>query len=537
MVNYNSAKTTEKREGMKVFANMAESSKLRTFINAFTISGLSVLARLLGFISQIILARTFGTSMEMDAYFAVLSIPTILSGIAPVIFSAVLMPSLMSLKSNDFERQRLARMLLGQAAVLSIFVAGLGWLISPLVVQMFFPQLPTDLNIVTVQASRWVWAASGVSMLVSYMSAIRNADRRFGRVAFIVLLPAATIIACVLTLSSHLGIRSIALGLFISSLLQAGILFPCTFPALSLRAIAPTYHPDLRLILERIVPVILSLLPFTILGFITVYWAVGLPTGCVSYLGYSQGFAGFLSVAVGYGISVVSFPDMAEKFATGCGDSVFSVFEHRLHYVFLLAALGAVFIFVLRMPILGIAYQHGNFSSASLQGVASVLPWYLIGAVGIACLNLLRTFYYSMGNVIPLAGLGVAVPIAYFALAGWLSRWLSYEGIGMAYAGVSILWLLGALTLLPIGRYGLWSRDLFCFIVKVTIASLTSLLLTVWIQSILSSIVQEWLIIIMGIGIVVTVFTGVACFVLRIDEVRRIVAWTFNIQMLGNKLR
>ncbi len=494
---------------------------MRTLHNASLVSGLSIGAGALGFLSQITLAKTFGTTAQMDAYFGALSAPTILMGIAPVVFTAVILPTLASLKGNEAARTRLVQTLLGSMVLFSALVAGAGWLLSPIIVSAFFPLLPDALRATTVQASRLLWCAAGVSLLVSYVGAMRNVDRRFGRVAFIVLLPPLAIITSVLTLSSYLGTLSIALGLLAAGLLQLGIVFPHTFPPFSFRDALPTRHPDLGPLLRRIVPVSLSLLPFTILGFITVYWAAGLPIGCVSYLSYGQAFSGFLSVAVGYGISVVSFPDMAEEFAAGGLDKILAVFEYRFRYVFLLAAIGAVLLVVLRLPILAVAYRHGNFSSSSVRSVADVVPWYLIGAVSIACLNLLRTFSYSIDNVAPLATLGVGIPITYFALAGWLSHRFSYEGIAIAYAGVCVLWLLSAMTWLTQRKYGLWSRELSGFMVKVSLASVASVLMSASTRSIPSLTISEPAAMIVSTGVAIAVFAGAGHFILRIDEVRK----------------
>jgi putative peptidoglycan lipid II flippase len=507
---------------------------MTTFGNAVVVSGLSILGNVLGFLCQIILAKTFGTGREMDAYFSVLSIPAIIMGIAPVVFTAVILPSLASLRTDDVKRRKLISSLFGQTAILCVSAAVVGWFLSPLIVDFFFPPFSSALRANVIDASRLLWGAMGVSLLVSYLSAVRNADKRFGRAAFIGLLPAMTIILSVLTLSSFLGILSIAAGLLAGTILQTIVLLPNTFKSFKLRDSLPFFHPELRLILGRVTPVGISLLPFTLPGFIAMYWAADLPVGSMSFLSYSQGFAGFLSVAVGYGIAVVSLPDMAEKYASGRRDDVFALYEHRLRYVFLLAAMGAVVLIVLGRPILEIAYQHGKFSASSVQGVADVLPWYLIGAISIACLNLLRTFYYAVDNVVPLAKLGVAVPIVSFAAAGGLSRWLSYEGIGIAYASVSMIWLIAAMFYVPGRRYGLWTRSLVNYMAKVTIVSSASVFLSLWTQSNFLFLIPEWISMIIGTVLLVASFIVLGCFVFSIEEVRVMMKWPARALISGN---
>ena len=178
----------------------------------------------------------------------------------------------------------------------------------------------------------------------------------------------------------------------------------------------------------------MSLLPFTILVPIGFFLASQLETGSVSYLGYSQSFAGFLSVATSMGVSIVSFPDLADKFANKEGKSSLYKFEKKLRYVLLIAMFAAGAFIALRIPILTLFYQRGSFDSEPVNNLASVVPWYLLAAVFVAGLNLLRNLFYSKGEFKYIARLGLIIPIIFFVLAGFLKEIFSFVGIGVAYA-------------------------------------------------------------------------------------------------------
>ena len=180
--------------------------------------------------------------------------------------------------------------------------------------------------------------------------------------------------------------------------------------------------------------VTLSLLPFTILVPIAYFWASKLEIGSVSYLGYSQSFAGFLSVAVSMGISIVSFPDLADKFANEKGRDSLYKFEKTLRYVLLIAMIIAGLFIAIRIPILTLFYERGSFTVESVNNLASVIPWYLLAAVFVGGLNLLRNLFYSKGEFKNIAILGLIIPIIFFILAGFLKEKFSFVGIGIAYA-------------------------------------------------------------------------------------------------------
>ena len=175
-------------------------------------------------------------------------------------------------------------------------------------------------------------------------------------------------------------------------------------------------------------------MPFTILVPIAYFWASKLEIGSVSYLGYSQSFAGFLSVAVSMGISIVSFPDLADKFANEKGADSLHKFEKTLRYLLLIAMFAAGAFIALRIPILTIFYERGSFNAESVNNLASVVPWYLLAAVFVGGLNLLRNLFYSKGEFKYIARLGLIIPIIFFILAAFLKEKFSFLGIGIAYA-------------------------------------------------------------------------------------------------------
>ena len=130
--------------------------------------------------------------------------------------------------------------------------------------------------------------------------------------------------------------RSISLGFCIAFILQFIIFLKASKISLNFFSFNIKQMPY-KILLKQSFLVTLSLLPFTILVPIAYFWASKLEIGSVSYLGYSQSFAGFLSVAVSMGISIVSFPDLADKFANEKGRDSLYKFEKTLRYVLLIA--------------------------------------------------------------------------------------------------------------------------------------------------------------------------------------------------------
>lgn len=438
--------------------------------NTIVVTLLLILSSILGFIAQIVFVSKFGASVEMDIYFTLLSIPTVITGIIPVIFSSVLIPTFAGFKSSKTELDKFINSVWKFIFILAVSFTLIGYFITYINMDLFLPKNGVHYKNIGIQVSLMIWIGSGFSFMSSYLAAILNYNKQFFKVAWTSLLPAFFMIIIVLLFHENLGIFSISLGLCIAFTLQFIIFLKASKISLFFFSFNIKEIPYKKLLLKQSSLVILSLLPFTILVPIAYYWASGLEKGSVSYLGYSQSFAGFLSVAVGMGISIVSFPELAEKFASGKGESSLYAFEKKLKYVLLIAMFAAGAFISLKIPILTLFYQRGSFDVESVNNLARVVPWYLMAAVFVAGLNLLRTLFYSKGEFGLLARFGLVIPVLFFIMAGVLKEEFSYVGIGIANA-LSFAVLFFITVYLAKNKEAMFlTKNFYFFIIKNTLA-------------------------------------------------------------------
>lgn len=433
-----------------------------------------ILSSVLGFIAQIVFASSFGASVEMDIYFKIVSVPAIVTGISAIIFSSVLIPTFAKFKSERAELRKFINSIWIWILVFGISFIIIGFVVSVLNIDFFIPENTDYMRYLGIQVSLMVWIGSGFAIMSSYLSSILNYNKQFFKVSLTSILPALCMIIFVLIFRNELGVRSISLGFCIAFILQFIILYKASKISLISPILSIKQIPYKKLLLNQSFLVTLSLLPFTILAPIAYFWASELETGSISYLGYSQSFAGFLSVAVSMGISIVALPELADRFANDEGESSLHQFEQSLRYVLLLAIFAAGVMITLRLPILNLFYQRGSFDSESVINLSSVLPWYLLAAVFIGGLNLLRTLFYSRGEFNSIAKLGLVVPIIFFILAGILKEKLSFVGIGIAYSITFAFLFFMTVFLAKKEELNFLTNNFFIFILKNIISVVIS---------------------------------------------------------------
>lgn len=410
--------------------------------NTFFVTLFLLLSSVLGFLNQILFVTSFGASNEMDIYFKVTSVPSVISGISPAIFTSVLIPALAQFQSDPLKRTMFQNTWWQIIVIAALGFSFLGLSIFINQIDIYFPGIYDYERNLIVYLSVFIWISCGLNIISSYLSAILYYQERFVLVASTSLFPSLFMISSILMFRDELGVLSIALGYSLSFLVQ----FIIFRRASKVSFIGLKHTQSFRFAVNlgrQTVLVFLSLLPFSILVPIAYNFASTLEIGSVSYLGYSQSFAGFLSVATSMGVSIVSFPELANKFAGDDDDLYLQRFEQKLRYVLLFATFFAGLLIALRTPLISLFYQRGAFNESSVGKLARVLPWYLIASIFISGLNLLRNYFFASGKISYIARLGILIPIFFSILAYNLKERYAVEGLGISYAiSISMFFIL-----------------------------------------------------------------------------------------------
>ena len=228
------------------------------------------------------------------------------------------------------------------------------------------------------------------------------------------------------------------------------------------------------------------------------------------------------------GIAIVSFPELANKFANEKGDTSLLRFEKTLRYVLLIGMFAAGILIALRMPILSLFYERGSFDSNSVNSLANVLPWYLFAAVFVGGLNLLRNLFYSKGDYKNIARLGLIVPIIFFVLAGLLKEKFSYVGIGIANTLTFAILFFTTVYLAKDEEVQFLTKDFLYFFVRNLIAVVISILTVSMILSFMLEITSQLFSIILSLLIYLVIYILSSKFILKLKEIDEIGAIFMN---------
>lgn len=484
------------------------------FRSSLLITMAQIMTTIAGFGNQLLLAYLFGATATMDAYIAAVSVPGVVTGLAFSVFSFTFLPILVEHVSDQERFKEIATKLFLVTTCASLLISFLGIEGSSVLLKWVAGNLSADSLELALELSSLLWLVAGFTLLNSCLTAIHHSLKQFATPALMTPLPAAMMMASAWILSPYIGIKSVVLGWLVSCIFQVGFLLHGIISRFSLNWLK-LWDEILLSSVSRIVPVIASLLPFTILQTIEVFWASGLGPGSVSYLGYCQKIVVSLGSMLIYGISIVSFPYMAEDAARGNTDLVNLRMIRDLRLGLLFGMPIAVWLNIIMQVIMKMGFKWGAFDEQAGKGFLTVLPWYLLGMIPMTLMNVVVRVYVARGKFISLVFFG-ASPLIYFLLAGLLSQFFFFVGIGMAYA---VYWFLLFIVSTIFLKSGLWNGDFLRFLVKLGLA----VVLTQLAMSLVSSFMENRFVPLGNIAVVTIsgagVYIGLTYKILRLPEV------------------
>ena len=413
-----------------------------------TVSGMTLLSRILGFVRDFVIARAFGAGLASDAFFIAFKLPNLLRRMfAEGAFSQAFVPIL-----GEYRNQRSTdetRLLVDHVAsvlllilfvVTAIGVAAAPWLVW--VSAPGFAATPDKFEL-TVTLTRITFPYILFMSLVALAGGILNSWSRFALPAFTPVLLNLSFIAMALFAAPYFDPPVLALGwaVFIGGLLQLLIQFPALrkismLPRPTLRWRVAWSDPGVRRITRLMLPALLGVSVAQISLLLNTIFASFLQTGSVSWLYYADRLMEFPSGMLGAALGTILLPSLSRSHARRDTDEYSRLLDWGLRLTFLLAAPAALALAILAVPLVATLFYHGAFTPDDVEQTRRALIAYSVGLTGLILVKVLAPGFYAQQNVrtpvkIALISL-VATQAMNLAFIGWIAHAGLALSIGLA---------------------------------------------------------------------------------------------------------
>jgi putative peptidoglycan lipid II flippase len=415
----------------------------------------TMLSRIFGFIRDMVVAGIFGAGVTTDAFFVAFRIPNLLrrllaEGSLTVSFVPVFTEYLRN-KTRE-EALELANITFTALSIILVGVTLAGVLLSPLIVTIMAPGFTrtADQYTLAVFLTRLMFPYILLVSLGALCMGILNSLRHFAAPALSPVVLNLAMIVAALTLRNFFRepVVALAIGVIVGGVLQLAMQWPFLIRmGVRLKLDFRFRHPGVKRIGMLMLPAAFGAAIYQINVFIGTILASLLPTGSVSYLYYADRIVelplGVFAIAVG----TATLPSFSEQVALGKREELKRSISFSLSLILFVAIPATVALIALRVPIISVLFQRGEFGTESTLLTAQALLCYAVGLWAFSVIRIIVSAFYSLQDTRSPMMAAIVALIVNAALSVALMFPLQHGGIALATSiatavNVGMLWVI-----------------------------------------------------------------------------------------------
>jgi putative peptidoglycan lipid II flippase len=412
-----------------------------------TVSSLTLTSRILGFIRDFVIARTFGAGMLTDAFFVAFRLPNLLRRLfAEGAFSQAFVPLLAEYRNQRGESE--THLLVNRVATLLFIVVSLvaliGVLGAPALIYVSAPGFADDADkfALTVTLTRITFPYILFMALVALAAGILNTWGKFALPAFTPVLLNLSFIGMALLAAPYFNppVLALAWAVFLGGGLQLAI----QLPALRRIGLIPRFDyfpadPGVRRTLTLMAPALLGVSVAQVSLLINTIFASYLTTGSVSWLYYADRLMEFPAGLLGAALGTILLPSLSKAHASADPEEFSSLLDWGLRLTFLLTLPAALGLALLAVPLIATLFQHGAFDANDVLQTRSALVAYSVGLIGLILVKVLAPGFYARQNIRTPVRIAIFTLVATQGMNLIFIGWLKHAGLALSIGLASCL--------------------------------------------------------------------------------------------------
>lgn len=489
---------------------------------------LFIASRALGLLREIVITRQFGTSAEMDAYWAAFRLPDFLFYVvAGGALGSAFIPIFAGYLARDdlTGAWRLASAVINWVLLLLIGLSGLAALLAPWLVVTFFPGFSPAQQALTTELMRWMLISTVIFGVSGVVMGILNARQHFFLPALAPVIYNLSIILGAWLLGPTWGVRGLTAGVVLGAAGHFLVQLPGLFwQRMRYRPLLAWRDPSLRQVGRLMAPRVLGLAAVQLNFVVTTVLAAGLTVGSVAALNYGWIIMLLPQGIIAQSVATALFPTLAALVAQGKLAEMRRIFGLTLRNLLFLTLPAATGLVILRVPIVQLLFERGQFTPESTRLTAWALGFFSLGLVGHAVVEILTRAFYALQDTKTPVGAGIVAMGLNIGLSLWLMRlfaslnWPSHAGLALANSIAVMLEMAALLVLLRPKMAGLAEPGLGLAVAKMGLATAGMALILGAVLAV-SPTENAWLLASVGIGLGGGVYLGLAG-VFGLDEIK-----------------
>ena len=405
-----------------------------------SISSMTLLSRILGFIRDMMMARIFGASMANEAFVIAYRLPNLLRRMfAEGAFSQAFVPIFSEYKSRRGrdETKLLVDHVTTLLAIILFVITLVGVIAAPVLVYVTAPGFaanPEKFNL-TVELLRITSPYIFFISLVAVASGILNTYNKYWISAFAPVLLNLCFIGTMLWLLPYFKqpIMALAWAVFLGGAIQLAF----QLPFLKKIGMLPRWRFSLKdegvwRVLKQMGPAIFGVSVSQISLVINTIFASFMVTGSVSWLFYADRLMEVPSGLLGVAISTILLTSLSKYHVDRNTEEYSKILDWGLRLTILQTLPAALSLGMIAVPLLSTFFQGGAFAAHDVLMTRNALVGYSIGLSGMLLVKVLAPAFYARQDIRTPVKVGIFTLAATQLMNLMFIPWLQHAGLALA---------------------------------------------------------------------------------------------------------
>lgn len=401
----------------------------------------SFLSRILGMLRDRVIAAKFGTSADIDAYFAAFRVPDFIYNLVIVgAFSTAFVPIFTAFlaKNSHQEAFRVVNTIINLTLIVLFVILGLVFFLVPSL-SFLLGNFSVDQKKLTIDLTRILLLSPLFFGLSNVFSGVLNSYKKFFVYSLAPIIYNLGIIGGAFFLAERFGIYGVAYGVVVGALGHFLIQVPSVFKLGYRYRLTIKIEEGVKkigiLMLPRIVGLGMTQLNLLFTTIIASYLA----SGSITIYNFANNLQSFPLGIFGISFAFSIFPFLAETAAkndfVNFKDHLAKTFGRIVYFLLPLTAL----MWLLREQIVRLILGSGYFTWEATRNTAETLGYFTFSLLASALIALLARAFYALQNTKTPVVISVFCMVVNISLSLFLGHKIGVIGLALAFSISTIL--------------------------------------------------------------------------------------------------
>lgn len=382
-----------------------------------TVAIINIVARLFGFLREVVIGKQFGTSAAADAIATAYTIPNFIYLVVGGGLTTAFISVYHSSKSDKaiFVRRMFTSVLMAATVITVLAVIFAGRLL-----RIAFTDLSPSQFELTYTLFLWMMPSTIILVLSTWMSGLLNLNDKFKLSSIAILVYNAAFVIISAPLVKWYGPTAYGIGALLGAVLMGVFLF-AGIKKSKLYSLKPTLgkSEDVKRVWVIALPILLGGASMQFYAFIHRIAAAGLSEGVISAVNYASKLSNFPQAIMMTAVTTVIYPMLSKKEGEGDNETIKKLYKKGMLLLAALIVPATAVAYFFADPLVRLIFERGEFDEASVLVTVPIFKVFALSMFFLAANTYVTRFYYAKGNsMLPvifslISVLGINIAIIY----------------------------------------------------------------------------------------------------------------------------